>query len=177
MSGHNKWSKIKHKKGAADAEKSKIFGKMAKLITNEAKKAEGNRESPGLKAIIDKAKSVNMPNDNIERAIKRATESNAAALDSVVYEAYGPGGSAVIITGLTDNKNRTVAEIKKILSTDGGQLADPGAAAWAFEKSGDGTYTPTTPLDLSDEDSTKLQKLVGNLEDHDDVQGVFTNAN
>ena len=177
MSGHNKWSKIKHKKGAADAEKSKIFGKLAKLITNEAKKSEGNLESPGLKSVIEKAKSVNMPNANIDRAVKRATESSSKALESVTYEAYGPGGSAVVITGLTDNRNRTVAEIKKILSTGGNQLADPGAATWAFEKGGDGVYTPTTPIDLTPEDSKKLESLVSNLEEHDDVQAVFTNAN
>ena len=177
MSGHNKWSKIKHKKGAADAAKSKIFGKMAKLITNEAKIAGGNRESPGLKSAIDRAKAVSMPNDNIDRAIKRATESGAQAMEAGTYEAYGPGGCAVIITTLTDNKNRTVAEIKKLLSDNGAQLADPGAAVWAFEKSNDGTYTATTSIDLDEVGKTKLEKLTEALEDHDDVQAVFTNGN
>lgn len=176
MSGHNKWSKIKHKKAGADAAKSKIFGKMSKLITSEAKKANGNVDSPGLKSVIDQARAVNMPNANIERAIKRATEAGAAAIEAVTYEAYGPGGCAVIINGLTDNTNRAVTEVKKILSTYNLQLAEPGAAAWAFEKQNDGSYVPTTPLDLSDDDLEKLNKLIEALEDSDEVQNVYTNV-
>ena len=104
MSGHNKWSKIKRQKEKTDGQKSKIFGKMVKMISVEAKKANGNVSSPGLKAAIEKAKSFNVPNDNIERAIKKSAE--AKEMELVVYEAYGPGGCAMIIESLTDSKNR-----------------------------------------------------------------------
>lgn len=176
MSGHNKWSKVKHKKAHADSQKSKIFGKLAKLITSEAKKANGNRDSAGLKQAIEQAKAVNMPNDNIERAIKRATESDAATLETVVYEAYGPAGSAFIITGLTDNKNRTVSDVKAILSSHNCQLAEQGAALWAFEKKEDGTYSPTTTIDIPEEMNKKITSLIEDLEENDDVQQVYTTA-
>jgi len=175
MSGHNKWSKIKHKKAGADAAKSKVFGKMAKLITSEAKKAGGNRESPGLKNAVEQARAVNMPNDNIERAIKRATESGATELEPVVYEAYGPGGTAIIISGLTDNKNRTVAEVKATLSSYNLGLAEQGAALWAFSKEADGTYTPVTHIEVNEADAGKLDTIITALEEHDDVQHVYTN--
>src|SRR5436190_14809283 len=112
MSGHNKWSKIKRQKEKTDGQKSKIFGKMVKLIQVEAKKAGGNISSPGLKAAIEKAKSFNVPNDNIDRAIKKSAE--AGALEIIVYEAYGPGGCAMVIEALTDNKNRANQEVKTI---------------------------------------------------------------
>src|SRR5574343_586530 len=104
MSGHNKWSKIKRQKEKTDAQKSKIFGKMVKLITVEAKKAGGNMQSPGLRNAIEKAKAANVPNDNIDRAIKKSTE--ASAMESITYEAYGPGGCGIIIETLTDNRNK-----------------------------------------------------------------------
>jgi len=175
MSGHNKWSKIKHKKEASDAQKSKIFTKYAKLIAVEAKKAGGDINSPGLKAVVDRAKKDNMPSDNIERAIKKATDADIAAMEELVYEAYGPSGVALIITGLTDNRNRAAAEVKHILSKNNATLAAPGAAVWAFTKT-DGEYKASTTVSLSEEDSLKLEALVEALEENDDVQGVFTNA-
>jgi len=175
MSGHNKWSKIKHKKAAGDAAKSKVFGKYARLITLEAKKAGGNKESPGLKAIIDKARKDNMPNDNIERAIKKATDTNSTAMEEVIYESYGPGGSAIIISGLTDNRNKAAAEIKHILSKNGCELATPGSALWAFQKNDSG-FEAQTKIPLSDSDIEKLQSLIEELEDNDEVQEVFTNV-
>jgi len=114
MSGHNKWSKIKHQKEKTDAQKSKIFGKMVRLITMEAKKAGGNVNSPGLKAAIERAKEANVPNDNIERAVKKFSEGGAT-MESISYESYGPGGCAMIIEALTDNRNKTAQEIKFIL--------------------------------------------------------------
>ena len=134
MSGHNKWSKIKNRKAVTDARKSKIFTKMVRLLRVEAKKAKGNVDSPGLRTAIEKAKSVNVPNENIERAVKKATDASSGEMEAVIYEAYGPGGVAVIIEGLTDNRNKAAAEVKYILSRHGSALAAIGSASWAFEK-------------------------------------------
>ncbi len=174
MSGHSKWSKIKHKKAATDAKKSKIFSKLVRYITVEAKKAKGDRNSPGLRLAIDKARAENMPADNIERAIDKASTS-AAELEPVTYEAYGPGGVAIIIEAYTDNRNRTVQEIKHILSKNDIELATQGAALWAFTKGEQGLIATTT-VDLSDEDLEKLSEVVDQLEDQDDVNEVYTNA-
>lgn len=175
MAGHNKWSKIKHKKAATDAQRSKIFGKIVRLISVEAKKAQGDVNAPGLRAAIEKANEVNMPKDNIERAIKKAAEGGGEAEEEVTYEAYGPAGTAIIITGLTDNRNRTAAEVKHVLSKNGAALAEPGAASWAFEKKG-GEFIPQTTVELSDEDGEKLGNLLEAIEELDDVQDIFTNA-
>lgn len=175
MAGHNKWSKIKHKKAATDAAKSKVFSKMNRLITVEAKKAGGNLDSPGLKAAIEKAKKANMPNDNIDRAIKKASSGTVADMSPVTYEAYGPGGVGIIIEGLTDNNNRTAAEIRHILSKNNTELAASGAASWAFTKEG-GEWVPNNTIDLSDNDLEKLSNIVEALEENEDVQDVYTNA-
>ena len=175
MSGHNKWSKIKHKKAATDAQKSKIFSKYSKLIALEAKKAQGDVNSPSLKAVIDRAKKENMPNDNIDRAVKKASDPDTAAMEELVYEAYGPSGVALIITGLTDNRNRVAPEIKHILSKNGASLAAQGAAVWAFTKE-NGEYRANTTTPLSPDDLDKLSALIEELEENDDVQDVFTNA-
>lgn len=174
MSGHSKWSKIKHKKAATDAKKSKIFSKLVRYITVEAKKAKGDRNSPGLRLAIEKARAENMPADNIDRAIDKAS-SSTAELEPVTYEAYGPGGVAIIIEAYTDNRNRTVQEIKHILSKNDSALAAQGAALWAFTK-GEQGLAPTTTVDLSDEDLEKLSEVVDQLEDQDDVNEVYTNA-
>jgi YebC/PmpR family DNA-binding regulatory protein len=175
MSGHNKWSKIKHKKGAEDAKRSKVFSRLSRVITAESKRVCGNLTSPSLVAVIEIAKKANVPKDTIERAIKKGTETGTLAMDPVTYEAYGPGGCAMIIEALTDNKNRTAPEIRHIFSKNGYELASPGAAAWAFTKV-DGVWTPNTTVDLADEDLEKLSALVDALEENDDVQEVFTNA-
>jgi YebC/PmpR family DNA-binding regulatory protein len=175
MSGHNKWSQIKTKKAKTDAQKSKVFGKFAKLITEAAKKGKGNMADPTLKAAIEKAKSFNMPSDNIERAIKKSTDAGAAAMESIIYEAYGPGGSALIIEALTDNRNKAAQEIKFILSKHGFALAGIGAAAWAFQKTAEG-FVPQTTVLISEVDGVALEKLVEDLEENDEVQEVYTNA-
>lgn len=175
MSGHNKWSKIKRKKGAEDAQKSKVFSKMSRLITTESKKASGNITSPALAAVIELAKKANMPKDTIDRAVKKGVETGTIAMDAVMYEAYGPGGVAIIIETLTDNRNRTAAEIRHIFAKRELELATPGSAAWAFTKQG-GEWVPNQTMDLSDEDLEKLSDVVDALEEHDDVQNVFTNA-
>jgi len=175
MSGHNKWSKIRHKKGAEDARRSKIFSKFSKLITMESKKANGDVTSPSLATVIESAKKENIPKDTIDRAVKKGLDSDTAALDQVLYESYGPGGSAIIIEGLTDNKNRAAAEVRHILTKNGLELASQGAASWAFTKT-DGEWIPSQTIELNEEDGEKLCNIIDLLEDNDDVQGVFTNA-
>jgi len=174
MAGHNKWAQIKRQKGKTDAQKSKAFTKFARLISTEAKKSGPDKNAPALKAIIDRARAINMPNDSIDRAVKKATDSSTA-MESAMYEAYGPGGCALIIDTLTDNKNKAVQEIKHILSRNGYELAGMGAALWAFEKSTEG-WKPNSTMELSDEDVTKLDQLITELEENDDVQAVYTNA-
>ena len=177
MSGHNKWKQIKEKKGKTDSQKSKAFSKYAKLITVEAKLANGNREAPGLKAVIERAKKENMPNDNIERAIKKATEVGAGQMENITYEAYGPGGVAIIIEALTDNRNKASQEIKTALGKHEISLASPGSASWAFSKDPTThTLQPTTNVELGGEDLAMLEKIVEDLENCDEVQEVITNA-
>jgi len=175
MSGHNKWSKIKHKKAVTDAKKSKEFSKFAKLIAFESKEAGGDPNSPSLREAIEKAKQANMPRENIERAILRGKGSLDEVVEVVIYETYGPAGVAILIEGLTNNRNRTAAEIKHILSKHNTVLAEPGAALWAFEKSS-GSWKAKAQTALSTEEREKLVSLINVLLDHDDVQEVFTNA-
>ena len=175
MSGHNKFSKIKHLKAKNDAQKSKAYGKLVRLITVEAKKAGGNLSSPGLAAAIEKARKENMPNDTIDRAVKKATTDNSAAMENIVYEAYGPGGIAMLIEALTDNRNKAAQEIKAILTRHGIALAAPGSASWAFHKEST-EWKPITTIDLDDADIEKLSSLVADLEANDEVQDVITNA-
>lgn len=175
MAGHNKFSKIKHQKAANDAKKSKIFGKLVRFITVEAKKSGGNLKSPGLALAIEKAKKENMPNDTIDRAIKKATTDNSAQMENITYESYGPGGIAILIEALTDNRNKAAQEIKAILARHGSDLASPGSASWAFTKTADG-IVPNMTMPLEDADIEKLQALVEELEENDEVQDVYTNA-
>lgn len=175
MSGHNKWSQIRRQKEKGDAAKSKVFSKYAKLITEEAKKAKGNLSAPGLKAAIEKARAENMPNDPIERAIKKAVGDNSAQMESITYEAYGPGGVAIIIDALTGNRNKAAQEVKFILGKFGSSLAGIGSVMWAFTKSAQG-YTPNSPLPLGPDDLATLEKLVDELENNEEVQAVHTNA-
>jgi len=175
MSGHNKWSKIKRKKGAEDAKRSQIFSRLSKFITNESKKCNGDVSSPGLATAIEAAKKENMTKETIERAVKKGTDTDTAAMESVTYETYGPGGVAVIIEALTDNKNRTSPEIRHILSKNGCELSTPGSALWAFTRQ-DGEWIANTTMELSEADQEKLGDLFEKIEEHEDVQGVYTNA-
>ena len=175
MSGHNKWSKIKHQKGASDAQKSKVFSKLVRFITVEAKKSGGNLVSPGLAAAIKKAKAENMPNDTIDRAVKKGSTDNSASMDNITYEAYGPGGCAIVIEALTDNRNKAAQEVKYILSQNGFELAAPGSATWAFKRE-NGEWLPQTTVSVTGDDEPKLQNLIGMLEENDEVQDVYTNA-
>jgi YebC/PmpR family DNA-binding regulatory protein len=175
MAGHSKWAKLKHQKAKTDAQKSKTFSKLVRFIQVEAKKAKGDKSAPGLRAAIEKARAENMPADNIERAIEKAS-GTGIELEQLMYEAYGPGGTALIVEGYTDNRNRTAQEIKHILAKNGGTLASPGAAIWAFFKNTEGKFEATTPIELLEDDMQKLALLVEELEEHDDVSEVYTNA-
>jgi YebC/PmpR family DNA-binding regulatory protein len=138
MSGHSKWHTIKHKKGAADAKRGKVFTRIIKELTIAARGGGGDVDSnPRLRTVVAEAKSVNMPADNIKRAIQRGTgELPGVSYDEITYEGYGPGGAALIIETLTDNKNRTVGEIRHVLGKYGGNLAAENSVAWMFDKKG-----------------------------------------
>ena len=138
MSGHSKWSTIKRKKGAADAKRGKIFTKLIREIATAAGLGGGDPDAnPRLRLAIDKARTANMPKDNIERAIKKGTgATEGAAYEEVLYEGYGPGGTAVMVETLTDNKNRTVGEVRHVFSRYGGNLGASGCVNYLFEKKG-----------------------------------------
>jgi YebC/PmpR family DNA-binding regulatory protein len=177
MAGHSKWSQIKRAKGVTDAARSQVFSKFARLITIESKKAGGSVADPGLAAVIARAKAANMPKDNIERAVAKGLSKEAGDLEQVAYEFYGPGGTAVIASALTDNRNRTTQEIKHLLTKNGIELGTPGSAQWAFTKTPAGRFNPNEPLmDMSEADEEMLGKILELLDAHDDVQEVFTNA-
>ena len=177
MSGHNKWSQIKRQKGVSDAKKSKIFSKLVRFISVEAK-LSGGKESPGLRSAIEKAKKVNMPKDIIEKAVKKGGEPSTK-MESITYEAYGPGGVGIIIETLTDSKNRTAPEMKHILSKNGFALGGIGSVAWNFtkERTTEGMiWKPNTTTTISDENLELLDKIVEELEENDDVQDVYLNV-
>ncbi|MEZ5317712.1 MAG: YebC/PmpR family DNA-binding transcriptional regulator [Vicinamibacterales bacterium] len=138
MSGHSKWHTIKHKKGAADARRGKVFTRIIKELTVAARNGGGDPDSnPRLRTVIADAKAVNMPADNIKRAIRRGTgEEEGVSYEEITYEGYGPGGVALLVETLTDNKNRTVGEIRHIFSKYGGNLGEANSVAWMFDKKG-----------------------------------------
>jgi YebC/PmpR family DNA-binding regulatory protein len=237
MSGHSKWSTIKRKKAAVDAKRGKIFTKLIKEITIATREGGSDPNgNPRLRLAIDNAKSANMPMDNIERAIKKASgELEGVSYSELNYEGYGPSGVALFIECVTDNKNRTVAEVRHLLSKYGGSLGETGSVAWMFDRKGvitfpaqgkteddifeiimetgaddlaleDDYFEVTTSIEnfeptrkalveaglaienaslqwiakntveISGEAAEKLEKLIDALEDNDDVQNVFTNA-
>lgn len=239
MSGHSKWAQIKHKKALTDAKKGKLFSKMARVISVAAKeRGTDPATNPKLRMAMDAARSAGMPKENIARAIDRAAGAGAKEnLEEVNYEAYGPGGAALLIFGVTDSKNRTTNEIKHILSENDGKLAAEGSVGWMFKKRGavnfrketaagptedfmlklidagaedvreftEGytayvdpatldafkeqliekgitaeesyiDYAPQNPISVPPEIKTKLEKLEEQLDEHDDVQEVYTNV-
>lgn len=138
MSGHNKWSTIKHKKGAADAKRGKLFTKLIREVTVAARTGGGDPDgNPRLRAAVAAARGANMPNENVDRAIKRGTgELEGATYEEVAYEGYGPGGAAVLVEGVTDNKNRTVSEIRHLFSKYNGSMGETGCVSWMFSRVG-----------------------------------------
>lgn len=177
MAGHSKWAQIKRQKATTDAARSRVFSRYARLISLESKKAGGSLSDPSLIAIITRAKAANMPKDNIERAIAKGISKDSANLEHILYEAYGPGGIAILVGALTDNKNRTTQEIKHLFSQHNINLASPGAASWAFIKKQDGSYEPNEPrIFVPEIDAKQLETILTALDEHDDVQQVCTNA-
>ena len=170
MSGHNKWSSIKHKKGAMDAKRGKIFTKLIKEITIAAKQAGGNADmNPRLRAAIASAKSSNMPATNIEKAIKKGTgELEGVSYEEATYEGYGQGGVAIIVETLSDNKKRTVAEVRHIFSKYGGNLAENGSVSWNFE-----TLGLIVLQTDADEDTLMMQALDAGAIDVVNEDGLF----
>jgi len=175
MSGHSKWSTIKRKKGKADAQRGKIFSKLIKEITVAAREGGGDPESnPRLRQVVQTAKSANMPADNIDRAIKKGTgELPGVTYEEVNYEGYGPGGIALLVEVATDNKNRTVADIRHILTRRNGHLGETGSVAWMFEQKG---YIAVSK-DACEEDQLMAVVLDAGAEDmklEEDIYEIFT---
>lgn len=175
MSGHSHWSGIKHKKEITDQKRGKVFSKLLALISAAAKSEPNPDFNPRLRAAIAKAKEASVPAENIERAIKRAADAGEN-LDELVFEAYGPGGSAILIEAISNNRNRAVQEIKTILRDHNGKWAESGSVLWAFEKTADGWHAKF-PQETADADKEKLAGLLEALEENDDVQNVYTNIN
>ncbi len=184
MSGHSKWSQIKHQKGTTDAKKSKVFAKISHIISIAARKGKDPAMNSVLRDAIAKAKEVNMPSENIQKAIKRGTGElkEGSILEEVLYEIFGPGGCAILIEGITDNKNRTLGEVRQVLSKHELQLAGAGSALWAFEKinpdpaKGGASWRPKQPLDISEDDREKIRKLIGDLDELEDIQDITANC-
>jgi YebC/PmpR family DNA-binding regulatory protein len=164
MSGHSKWSTIKRQKGAADAKRGAVFTKLSREIILAAKQGGGDTSMNfRLRLAVQRAKAANMPNDNIERAIAKATGTGADGeqLDEMTYEGYGPGGTAILVAVLTDNKNRTVSEVRHQFSRAGGNLGENGSVAWQFDAKG----LITVPVNGSDPDDIALQAIDAGAED------------
>ena len=176
MSGHSKWATIKHKKGAADAKRGKLFAKLIKQVEVAARSGGGDPDSnPTLRTMFQKARDNSVPLDTIERAVKRGTgELEGVNYESIIYEGYAPGGVALLIDALSDNRNRTGSEIRSLLTKNGGSLAEPGAVAWQFERKG----VVKVPRSV-DEDEVMMVGLdngAEDLEDHGEVWQVTCEA-
>jgi YebC/PmpR family DNA-binding regulatory protein len=178
MSGHNKWSKIKHKKAATDSAKSKVFSKFSKLIQVAVKAANGDSNSASVVSVVESAKKENVPKDVIDRAVKKASSSDSADLHEVMYEGFGPGGVGMLIKAVTDNTNRTVTEVKTIYTKNGGSFAASGAVSWGFsmDENRDWVANEGTELTLSEDDEEKLEKIIDLLEESDDITDIYHNA-
>src|SRR3989344_9613528 len=161
MSGHSKWSQIKHQKAITDKKKGQLFSKLSKLISLAAKKSANPQSNLELKSAIDNAKAYDMPNDNIERAIKKVSDKSATQLEELFIEAIGPGGIALGIKAITDSHNRTISEIKNILSDHSLKMVPPGSISWMFNQ----------PVIIGDKEvQDQIVKLFEVLDDHEDVE-------
>jgi YebC/PmpR family DNA-binding regulatory protein len=175
MSGHSKWHSIKHKKGAADAKRGKIFTRLIREITVAARDAGGDVDmNPRLRKAVSDAKNANMPNDNIDRAIKRGTgELEGVSYDEITYEAYGPGGVAILIETMTDNRNRTVAELRHLLSKNSGNLGESGSVSYMFDRKG---YIVVDKKQKSEDELFEIAIEAGaeDLKDDDENFEIYT---
>jgi len=180
MSGHSHWAGIKHKKGAKDAKRGVLFSKLLAAVSIAAKPEPNPQFNPRLRTAIDTAREANVPNDNIERAIKKAAEKNAS-LEELLMEAYGPGGAPLLIEAITDSRNRTISEVKSILGDLGAKWAEPGSVRWAFSPAEQNTrdtarWVSNFNQPISPANKEKLVAIIEALEDRADVQGVYTNV-
>lgn len=170
MSGHSRWSQIKHKKAATDVKKGQAFSKLGKAISVAAKRGTDSSTNVTLKSLIEQARAANMPNDSIERAIKRAGEKDAAQLTEFKLEILASGNIALIVIGITDNTNRTLNELRTIAVRHGAKVVNPGSLSWMFDKERKPQYTvPVTNQEA-------FQALWDALDDHEDVQDIYSNA-
>ncbi|OGN07995.1 MAG: hypothetical protein A3C61_02050 [Candidatus Yanofskybacteria bacterium RIFCSPHIGHO2_02_FULL_39_10] len=166
MSGHSKWSQIKHQKAITDKKKGQLFSKLSKFISLAAKKGTNPQSNLELKSAIDNAKSFNMPNDNIERAIKKVSDKSAEQLEELTIEAIGPGGIALRIKAITDSHNRTISEIKNILNDNSSKMVPPGSISWMFGQ----------PAIVTDETTqNQITRLFESLDNNDDVEDIISN--
>lgn len=183
MSGHSHWKTVKRGKEAEDKKRGQIFSKLSRVISVVVREKGANPEmNPKLRLAIEEARSYNMPKENIERAIKRGTgELEGVHLESALFEAYGPGGIAIIIEGITDNKNRTLGEIKQILNQNGGKLIGEGGVQWMFERKvkkdepGSLEWVAKQDIEISEKDKEACQKLFEALDENDSVQEIYSN--
>lgn len=173
MAGHSHWKQIQQKKGSADQKRGQIFSKLLRAISAAAKQESNPDFNPRLRSAIETAKQNNVPNDNIERAVKKASEEKN--LEDVIIEAYGPEKAAIIIEAITDNKNRTISEIRNILNENGAKMAEQGSVLWSFEKI-NGEWQAKFQQLISEEGKQKIKNLMEILESHDDVQKIITNT-
>ncbi len=172
MSGHSKWSQIKHKKGATDQKRSALFSKLLNAVAIAARNEPNPQFNPSLRAAVERAKENQVPLENIERAVKKASENKN--LEELIIEAYGPEGAAIIIEAVTDNRNRTISEIKKILSDNGAKIAEPGSVLWVFEKTANG-WQAKFKQEAAENAKEKIRTLTAELENRGDVQKIITN--
>ncbi len=177
MAGHSHWSGIKRKKEVVDQRRGKVFTKLASAITAAARVESDPAFNPRLRSAIEKAREAQMPAENIERAITTASDTTNA-LQELLFEAYGPGGAALLIEVTTDNRNLVIQQVKLLLNENGGKWAETGSVRWGFEPSYETPFTwkPQFPITLSSADFEKLSHLITVLRAHDDVHEVYTNA-
>lgn len=178
MSGHSKWANIKRDKAANDSKKSKTFSKLSRLISVTARDGGGDVDSnAALRLAVEKAKAERMPKENIDRAINRGAGNTGegANFNEVIYEGFGPNGEAFFIKGLTDNKNRTAAEIRNVFNKNGGSLGSAGSTSYIFSPDPE---KPSYTIEITDESQRqKLEKFIEELDDHDDIQDIYVNFN
>ncbi len=179
MSGHNKWSNIKNRKGAQDAKRASDFFRVAKMIRVAVKSSQNGDPdtNPALRFAVDKAREVGMPKETTQRAINRALGQgeHGEAVQEIIYEGYGPHGAGFLVVAVTDNVQRTAGNIRFIFSRNGGSLGGPGSARFLFERQGD-EFTTTLPLDFTDEPADEIDALYQALQEDEDVEEVYTNA-
>lgn len=170
MAGHSKWKQIKNKKGAADQKRAQLFSKMLSAISIAAREEPSAAKNPRLRSLIERAQKAGVPKENIERAT--AASGEKSGLKEVVLEAYGPSGVSFVLETLTDNTNRTIAEVRELLKDLGAKMADQGSVLWAFEKKPTGEWVARFPAKIAESEKQAVQAIIKKLEEHPDVQKV-----